>query len=139
MKRNKVTTVLGIYGLVFAVTIACTGAKTIAETATEEEFNEIGFEYADEQFTADFQPGKIVLTGEVEGQEAIIELGAEVVNGEAAFKLLSITMGGQELGQDLFEQADADLSAVFHTPEEGYAVTDVTITDDEMTVTSTRQ
>ena len=61
------------------------------------------------------------------------------MDGEAAFKLLSTTMGGEELAQDVFEQVDEDLSVVFYTPEEGYAVTEITITDDETTVTSTRQ
>ena len=131
--------VLSIVVLVFAIALACVPSNTITETATEAEFNEVGFEYAEGQFTADFQPGKIVLTGEIEGEETIIELGVEVVDGEAAFKLLSVTMGGEELAQDVFDQVDKDLSVVFHTPEEGYAVTDVTITDDEMTVTSTRQ
>jgi len=131
--------VLSIVVLVFAIALACGPSNTITETATEEEVNEIGFEYAEEQFTADLQPGKIVLTGEIEGEETIIELGVEIVDGEAAFKLLSVTMGGEELPQDIFDQIDKDFSTVFHTPEEGYAVTDVTITDDEITVTSTRQ
>jgi hypothetical protein len=131
--------VLSIIALVFTIVIACGSPNTITEKTTEAEFNESGLEYADGQFTADLQPGKVVLTGEVEGEEMIIELGVEVVDGEAAFKLLSVTLGGEELAQDVFDQVDQDLSDVFYTPEEGYAVTDITITDDEMTITSTRQ
>jgi hypothetical protein len=138
-KLIKATKILFLVALVSTVVVACGPPETITVTATEAEFNEEGFGYLGETFEADFQPGKIVLTGEVEGEEAVIEMTIEIVDGEAVFDLLSATVGGQEIPQELFDAVDADLSVVAHTPDEGYAVTDVAITDDELTVTATLQ
>ena len=135
----QVVRILSILALVSTIVVACGPPQTITETMTEAEFNAEGFVYYDEPFAADFQPDKIVLTGEVEGKEAIVELTVEIVDGGAALKLLGATVGGEELSQEMFDAVDADLSVVFHTPEEGYAVTDVAITDDELTVTATLQ
>lgn len=138
-KPIQIAKTLSILALVSAIVVACGPPQTITETVTEAEFNEEGFVYYDEPFVADFQPDKIVLTGEVEGKEAVVELTVEIVDGGTAFKLLGVTVGGQELAQEMFDAVDADLSVVFHTPEEGYVVTDVAITDDELTVTATLQ
>jgi hypothetical protein len=131
-----------LIALVSTIVVACGPPETIAETVTEAEFNEEGeegFGYFEEAFEADFQPGKIVLTGTVEGEEAVIEMTIEIVDGEAVFDLLSATVGGQEISQELFDAVDADLSVVAHTPDEGYAVTDVSITEDDLTITATLQ
>lgn len=80
-----------------------------------------------------------MLTGNVEGEEAVIEMAIGIADGEAVFDLLSVTLGGQELPRDLFDAVDADLSTVFYTPDEGYTVTDVAIADDDMTITATLQ
>jgi len=139
MSKLKVIRVLSILIFVSTIVVACGPPQTITETMTEAEFNEEGFVYYEEAFEADFQPGKIVLTGTVEGEEAVIEMAIGIADGEAVFDLLSATLGGQELPQDLFDAVDADLSTVFYTPDEGYTVTDVAITDDEMTITATLQ
>jgi hypothetical protein len=135
----QVGKILSVLTLVSTIVVACGAPQTITETVTEAEFNEEGFEYYEEAFEADFQPGKIVLTGTVEGEDVVIEMAIGMANGEAVFDLLSATIGGQELSQDLFDAVDADLSTVFYTPDEGYAVTGVAITDDEMTITATLQ
>jgi hypothetical protein len=138
-KMIQVVKVLSILTLVSTIIVACGPPETVTETVTEAEFNEEGFFYYDEKFEADFQPGKIVLTGNVEGEGAVIELTSGIVDGEAVFNLLSVTLGGQELSPDLFDAVGADLATAFYTPDEGYAVTDFTITDDEMTITATLQ
>lgn len=138
-KLIKAVEVVSILALVSAIIVACGTPETITETVTEAEFNEEGFFYYEEKFDADFQPGKIVLTGSVEGEEAVIEIAPGIVDGEVFFDLLNVTFGGQKLPQDAFDAVDADLSTAFYTPDEGYAVTDVAITDDEMTITATLQ
>ena len=138
-KPIQIAKTLSILALVSAIVVACGPPQTITEMMTEAEFNEEGVVTYDESFVADFQPDKIVLTGEVEGEKTVIELTVEIVDGEAAFKLLGAMVGGQELAQEMFDAVNADLSVVFHTPEEGYAVTDVAITDDALTVTATLQ
>ena len=128
-----------ILTLACAIVVVCGPPKTVTETMTEAEFNAEGFVYDEKPFVADFQPGKIVLNGESEGEKAVIELGVHIVDGSAAFKLLGVSVGEKALPQELFEIVDTDLSVVFHTPDDGYAVTDIAITDDELTVTATLQ
>jgi hypothetical protein len=138
-KLIEIVKVLSILTLVSTIVVACGPPETVTETMTEAEFNEEGFVFYEEKFDADFQPGKIVLTGSVEGKEAVIEITLRIADGEAFFDLLSATLGGQELPQDLFDAVGADLSTAFYTPDEGYMVTDATVTDDEMTITATLQ
>ena len=138
-KLIQVVKILSILTLVSMIVVACGPPETVTETVTEAEFNEEGFFYYDAKFDADFQPGKIVLAGSVEGKEAVIEITLGIADGEAFFDLLSATLGGQELPPDLFDSVGADLSTAFYTPDEGYAVTDVAITDDELTIPATLQ
>jgi hypothetical protein len=119
--------------------VACSSPETITETLTEAEFNAKEFPFREEGLVADFQPGKIVLTGEIEGVKVVAEMTVGIAdNGENFyFQLQRITVGGQEMPPADYADLSIGLAKDIYVPEDGYAVTDVTITDNEMTIINT--
>jgi hypothetical protein len=119
-----------------AAVVACSSSGTHTETYTEAEFNE---DMADSGMTADFQPGQIVISGDVEGQALEMVLTASVVDGGVSLEVASVTLNGTPMDLNLFTGMGAELSQVFYTDDPNYVVEDITISDTEITVTSTRQ
>jgi glucose/arabinose dehydrogenase len=108
---------------------------TITETVSEEEFNEA---LDAEGFVADFQPGKIVLTGSVEGMAVVMEMTVEEVEGGVTTQITNVTVDGQPMDPALFADTNEELSqSIFNDPD--YAVDSVVITDTDMTVTASRR
>jgi hypothetical protein len=122
--------------VLIAAATACSSSGTHTETYTEAEFNE---DLADSGMTADFQPGQIVVSGDVEGQALEMVLTASVVDGGVSLEVASVTLNGTPMDLNLFTGMGAELSQVFYTEDTNYVVEDITITDTEITVTSTRQ
>jgi hypothetical protein len=89
--------------------------------------------------TADFQPGQIVVSGDVEGQALEMVLTASVVNGGVSLEVTSVTLNGVPMDLSLFAGMGTELSQVFYNDDANYVVEEITITDTEITVTSARQ
>jgi hypothetical protein len=119
-----------------AAALACSGAGTRTETYTEAEFNE---DLAESGMTADFQPGQILISGDVEGQALEMVLTATAVDGGVSLEVTSVTLNGAPMDLDLFAGMGTELSQVIYDESSGYVVEDVTITDTEITITGTRQ
>ncbi len=139
-KSTKVTKfVLGL-AFIAIFTAACAPPQTITETWSEAEFNADDPEFCqDVGETADFQIGKIVCSGQVEGKAVVAELTLEMVDGGVRFQLLRLTADGQNVPADDFAALNAIIIEEVYAAEEGYAVTSVSITDDELTITSSLQ
>ena len=116
--------------------VACSSSGTRTETYTEAEFNE---DLADSGMTADFQPGQIVVSGDVEGQALEMVLTASVVNGGVSLEVTSVTLNGVPMDLSLVAGMGTELSQVFYNDDTNYVVEEITITDTEITVTSARQ
>lgn len=119
--------------------IACGPPKTITETYTEAEFNGSDFPFQAEGLVADLQPGKVMVTGEIEGAKIVAEMTFEISDGKAYLQWQHMTVDGIEIGAEDLTNINKDMAEDIYTPEEGYAVTEVTATDDEVTITSTLQ
>jgi hypothetical protein len=128
--------ILFVVLVLIAAAIACSTSGTRTETISEAEFNE---DLADSGMTADFQPGQILVSGEVEGQTLEMVLTAAVVDGGVSLEVASVTLNGEPMDLSLFAGMGTELSQVFYNDNADYVVEDITITDTEITVTSTRQ
>jgi hypothetical protein len=137
--KNIIWLVLGL-ALVAVFTTACGLPETITETITEADFNADDPEFCqDVGETADFQSGKIVCSGEFQGETVVFELTLEIVGRGARFQLQSLTADGKDASSEAFADLNAGLAEDVYMPEEEYAVTSVSITDDELTITSSLQ
>jgi hypothetical protein len=119
-----------------AAAIACSASGTRTDTYTEAEFNE---DLAESGMTADFQPGQILVSGDVEGQALEMVLTAAAVDGGVSLEVISVTLNGEPVDLDLFAGMGTELSQVIYDDSGNYVVEDITITDTEITITSTRQ
>ena len=125
-------------GLIFVTlfVVACGPPKTLVETITEAELNE---EVAEDGFAVDLQPGKIVMTGEVEGMNLVIEILARAEAGALVMELAKVEVNGESMPLEMFAGADldSDLTEIIYSENEDYEVTTIEITDTEIIVTST--
>jgi hypothetical protein len=122
----------------FAIGVwGCGPAETITDTITEDEFNQEEFICQDYGLSVDFQPGKIVCTGEVEGKSVVIEFLPELMDGYGYFQILRFSEDGVNLTSDVFADLNAELALDTYAPEEGYRMTSIIITEDDLTITST--
>jgi hypothetical protein len=122
--------------VLIAAALACSSSGTRTETYSEAEFNE---DMAESGMTADFQPGQIVIAGDVEGQALVLVLVADVVEGGVSMEVTDVTLNGEPMDLSLFTGMGTELSQEFYTEDSGYVVEDITITEDEIIITSSRQ
>jgi hypothetical protein len=118
-----------------AAAIACSSG-TQTETYSEAEFNE---ELVGSGMTADFQPGQIVLTGDVEGQALEMVLTAAAVEGAVSMEIVSVTVNGEPMDLAMFTGMEAELSQMVYPDDADYVIDDITITDTEISITASRQ
>lgn len=136
---SKTIHIFLLFALLTAFITACGPPKTISKSMTEDEFNQTAFMCRNHGLIADFQPGKIVCTGDVDGQAAVVDITAEIVEGNIRFQIVKATADGGDLSPDKFAELNADMAVEAIEPEENYAVTSVVITDSEMTITMERK
>jgi hypothetical protein len=136
IKLTKIIKIVLCLVLISAFAVACGPPETITDTITEAEFNQEDFLCRDYGLVVDFQPGKMVCNGEFEGKVVVVEIVAEVVDGNGRFQILRLTVDGVDLAPEEFADLNAGLAEETITPEEGYAVASVIITDSELTITS---
>ena len=110
---------------------ACGPPETITETISEAEFQQEEFLCLDLGLNVDFQPGKIVCSGYLEGEQVVAEIIPKIEAGMMYFQILRITVEGEERSLDDFAEMNAELAMNYPstTPDEGYAITTITITD----------
>jgi len=121
--------------LIIAFATACGPPETITTTITEEEFRQEEFLCQDNGLAVDFQPGKMVCSGELEGEQVVIEIVAKVIDEKGQLEIQSFSRNGVQLPAEDFADLSAGLAQeTTITPDEGYAITAVTITDDELTI-----
>jgi hypothetical protein len=136
IKLTETIKIVLCLALISAFAVACGPPKTITDTITEAEFAQEEFLCQDYGLAVDFQPGKMVCSGEVEGKQIVVEIMAEVVDGNGRFQILRLTADGVDLAPEELADLNAGLAEETLTPEEGYAVTSIVITDSELTITS---
>jgi len=124
--------------VVAALTVSC-APKTLTEVITEEDFKQDAFLCQDNGLEVDFQPGKIVCTGELEGQQVSAEITAELTGGGALLKIVRFTANGTDLAAGDYAHFNAELAKAPLVSPEGYAITSITITDKDITIVRTRQ
>ena len=139
IKINKAIQIILCLALITAFTAACGGRKTVTETITEDVFNQEAGLCRNNGLTGDFQPGKIVCTGDIDGQAAVVDIVPQIVDGNVHFQIVTATADGAELAAEKYAELNADMAAEIKTPPEGYAVTSVEISDSEMTITMQRK
>jgi hypothetical protein len=125
--------------LVAVFAAACGPPKTITNTYTEAEFQVEEFICQDNALNIDFQPGKIVCTGYLEGDQAFLEIVPKIEAGELYFQAQLFTLGGEDVSSDEVAELNEGMKEETYTTEEGYDITSVVITNDEMVITSTIQ
>lgn len=108
----------------------------IVETFTEAEFNEPGFLCPDFGLVVDLRPGKLVCSGVLEGDKVVIEMVAVVADGTSYFEVQNFTIDGEQAAESEYTDINAGLREERFMPEEGYVITDMTITDEEVIITS---
>ena len=121
------------FGFMFLAVIACDTSGTRTETISEEELNE---EVAEDGFVVDLQPGKILMSGEVEGMMIELEMTAVARDGGVFMELVSVQVDGVPLPADEFADMSAGLSEMIYSDDPDYKVDSVEITDDEIIITS---
>ena len=134
--KNQIRNTTLIVFLVLTVTFAtaCGPPETLTDTFTEDEFRQEEFLCQDHGLEIDFRPGKLVCSGELDGEQVVIEIIAEVVNGEGRLQILRFTKNGTNLPHEEFADTNTALAEDTWTPEEGYAITSIVITDNDLTV-----
>jgi hypothetical protein len=136
IKPTKIIEIVLCLVIISAFATACGPPETITETITEEEFRQEEFLCQDNGLEVDFQPGKMVCSGELEGEQVVVEIIAEVVDGEGHLQILRFSSDGVNLAPEEFADLSAGLAQeTTITPDEGYAVTSIIITDSELTIT----
>lgn len=122
---------------VLSVILAACGAnpKPVVETFTEAEFNEqLALEA--EGFAVDLQPDAIVIAGETMGAIVSVEMAVTVEGSELLIEVTNVTVDDEPVPLELFEELGTELSTSFYSPEEGYVLESVEITDDDITFVS---
>ena len=132
-KRIILTTAI-ILSLFFLV--GCGPKKTIEEKYSEEEFAQVEFFCQDNGLSVDFQPGLLVCSGIVDGEAIALELVPGISGGAGFFQIIRFIVEGENMAGSLFVDVNASLAQDTYTPEEGYEMTSIIITDDELTITS---
>ena len=84
----------------------------------------------------DFKPGKLVCTGLIEGEQVVVEIIPEVVDGMGFFRILRFSADGVNLSVDDLVELNDEMEAQPYYPEDGYLMTSVIITEEEMIITS---
>ena len=133
----KVIRLVGILFLFFALLAACGSPKTVVVKMSQEDFNQQKFLCQDYGLLVKFQPGKLLCYGEFEGEQMIIELVAEVVDGNGRFQIVRFTQGGEELGLQQLAELNAGMEQdLYIYPNEDYIISAIDITEDGLVVTS---
>jgi len=122
--------------LMAAYMTACGPPETITETISEAEFQQEEFLCQDYALTVDFQPGKLVCSGYLEGDQVVVELIPKVEAGMVHFQILRFMVQGEERRLDDFADLNAELAKDTYSAEEGYAISSIIITDNDLTITS---
>jgi len=136
-KRIKaIMSVMLALALIVVLITACGPPEIITETFAETEFAQAGFFCQDEGLTVDLQPGKLVCSGQFEGQDVVIELAAMITDTGMYLQIQKMSMGGADVSSEEFASTNDELKKDIYVTQEGYEVTEVTITDDELIVTS---
>jgi len=135
MKANKLVKLALFLSFIAVIMAACGPPQTLTDTFTEEELRQEEFLCTGYGLELDLRPGKIVCSGELEGKQVVIEIVAEVVNGKGVPKILRASEDGVNLSPDEFVGMNAVLAEDAWAAEEGYAVTSIVITDNDLTIT----
>lgn len=135
MKTTKLAKFVLCLVLLALLASACGPPKTLTDTISEEELRQEGFLCQGYGLELDFQPGKIVCSGEPAGKQIVIEIVAEVVDGKGVPKILRASEDGVNLTPEEFADLNSALAEDAWVPEEGYTVTSIVITDNDLTIT----
>ena len=139
IKLSKCIQIALCIALIIIFTAACGGRKTIKETMTEDQFNLAAGLCRNHGLTGDFQPGKVVCVGDIDGKAAVVDVVPQIVDGNIHFQIVAATADGAALDAEKYAELNADMAKEIKTPPEGYAVTAVEINDTEMVVTLERK
>ena len=135
-KFIKIANLITYFVLITVLIAACGPPESITETITEAEFQREEFLCQDYALTVDLQPGKLVCNGYLEGDQVVIELIPKVEAGMAHFQILRLTIQGEEKPLDDFAELNAELAKDTYSAEEGYSISSIVITDNDLTITS---
>ena len=135
IKQRKTIQIILCSALVALFTAACGPPKTVTQSMSEAEFKQEAFLCRNNGLDADLQPGKIVCTGDLDGQSLVVNIVAEIVDGNIIFQIVDATADGKVLAPEEYADLNAEMAADIYYPEENYAITSVVITDSDLTIT----
>jgi hypothetical protein len=136
-KLIKIASLMTCLVLIAVFTSACGPPETITETITQSDFQQEEFICQDYALNVDFQPGKMVCSGYLEGDQVVYEIVPKIEAGVLYFQVIRLTVQGEEMPTDEFAELNEGLAEETYSAEEGYEFSSVVITDDEMVITST--
>ena len=135
MKTTKLAKFVLCLALLALLASACGPPQTLTDTFAEEELKQEGLLCQGYGLELDLQPGKIVCSGEAEGRQVVLEIIVEMIDGKGVPKILRTSTDGVDLTPEEITDLNAGLAEDAWTPEEGYAITSIVITDNDLTVT----
>ncbi len=138
VEKTKLVRIVFSLLVVAAFTVSC-APKTLTEVITEEEFKQDAFLCQDNDLEVNFQPGKIVCTGELDGEQITAEITAELTGGKVLLKIVRFSANGMELAPEDYAHFNAELAKFSIASPEGYGITSIIITDKDITIVRTRQ
>jgi hypothetical protein len=137
---RKVIRQVGFLFLFFGLLAGCGTPNTVVIKMSQKDFNQQKFLCQDYGLVVNFLPGKLLCSGEFQGEEVFIELIAEVVDGNGRFRITRFTQGGVEIGVQQLTELNAEMEQdLYIFPDEAYTITTIEITEDELIVTSTKK
>jgi len=119
------------------ILVGCGPAKSIEDKFSEEEFIQEEFFCQDNGFSVDFKPGVMVCSGVVDEEAVVFEIVPMINGGAGYFQIIRFSIDGENMPGGLFADVNVSLAQDTYLPEEGYEMTSIIITDDDLTITST--
>ena len=138
--HRKVIRQVGFLFLFLALLAGCSSPKTVVVKMSQKDFNQQKFLCQDYGLVVNFLPGRLLCSGEFQGEEVFIELIAEVVDGNGRFRITRFTQGGEEIGVQQLTEMNTEMEQdLYIYPDEAYTISAIEITEDELIVTSTKK
>ena len=134
-RKSILLTAAIITSLIFLV--GCGPAKSIEEKFSEEEFVQEEFFCQDNDLSVDFKPGLLVCSGVIDEEAIVLELVPAISGGAGYFQIIRYSIEGETMPGTLFADVNVSLAQETYLPEDGYEMTSIIITDDDLTITST--
>lgn len=139
MKSGKIFKLIGYLGLLIFL-MGCGSDNTVTMSMDQDEFNQQKFLCQEYGLWVDFQPGKMVCSGEYQGEQVTIEIIAEAVDGNGLFKIVRFSQGDEEIGMQQLAELNKEMEQdMYIYPDEKYSITSIEITEDELIINSVKK